>query len=142
MSQFALFMKKNKIERKNAFYAATKSLVDESGKPLMWELRPITSRQAELIREECMKRVPDPDNPKQYTLDLNSRRYVAKLICASVVVPNLNNKELQDSYGVANPEDLLLELVDDPMEYNKLAKFVQHNSGITSLNEDIETAKN
>lgn len=142
MSDFSMFMKKNKIPRKNAFYAATKSLVDESGKPLMWELRPVTTKQSELIREECMKRVPDPDNPKQYTLDIDTNRYASKLICSAVVVPNLNNKELQDSYGVISPEDLLLELVDDPSEYTALAEFVRNNSGLTSLNEDINTAKN
>ena len=36
MSKFSKFMKANKIEKKNGMYAATKSLVDENGKPLEW----------------------------------------------------------------------------------------------------------
>ena len=42
MSTLALFMKGNKKQRTNTFYPATKSLVDKDGKPLMWEIKPIT----------------------------------------------------------------------------------------------------
>lgn len=31
------------------------------------------------------------------------------MICASVVEPNLNDKDLQNSYGVMTPEDLIRE---------------------------------
>ena len=34
MSKFSRFMKTNKAEKKNGFYAPTKSLCDENGKPL------------------------------------------------------------------------------------------------------------
>ena len=38
------------------------------------------------------------------------------MVAASVVYPDLDNAELQDSYGVKRPEELLLEMVDDPGE--------------------------
>ena len=44
MSKFSKFMKSNKIEKKNEMYPATRSLCDESGKPLEWEFRHITSK--------------------------------------------------------------------------------------------------
>ena len=54
MSNFSAFMKSNKKQRQNELYAATKSLTDENGVPLLWELRPVTTRENEAIREECM----------------------------------------------------------------------------------------
>ncbi len=35
MSNFSRFMKKNKIQKQNTTFAATKSLLDENGKPLL-----------------------------------------------------------------------------------------------------------
>ena len=64
------------------------------------------------------------------------------MIAASVVYPDLYNKELQDSYGVTTPEDLLLEMVDDPAEYNEFVKFVQDMSGFESMSEKVDEAKN
>lgn len=40
MSNFSAFMKSNKKQRPNELYAATKSLTDGDGVPLLWELRP------------------------------------------------------------------------------------------------------
>ena len=69
--------------------------------------------------------------------------YVQKMIVASVVFPDLYDAELQDSYGVKKPEDLLMAMVDDPGEYNELATYVQKLQGFDiSLNEKVEEAKN
>ena len=51
--------------------------------------------------------------------------------------------ELQDSYGVSKPEDLLLAMVDDPGEYNDLVNFVQKFQGFDiSFDDKVEQAKN
>lgn len=47
MSKFAKFMRQNKVAKKNEFYAPTTSLLDEDGKPLLWEFRHITSKENE-----------------------------------------------------------------------------------------------
>ena len=55
----------------------------------------------------------------------------------------LFRSELQDSYGVADPDELLLAMVDDPGEYNELAAFVQKFQGFdVSFNDKVEDAKN
>jgi hypothetical protein len=78
-----------------------------------------------------------------YRPKLNSSRYLAKMICASVVEPNLYDKELQDSYGVMTPEDLIKEMIDDPGEYNAFANFIQDFNGFNvSLEEKVDEAKN
>jgi hypothetical protein len=62
-------------------------------------------------------------------------------MCAAIVNPDLNNVELQNSYGVMTPEELLKEMVDSPAEYNDLMMFVQTISGFKTLQEDVNDAK-
>ena len=70
-------------------------------------------------------------------------QYIQKMIAASVVMPDLYDKELQDSYGVTTPEELLLAMVDNPGEYNDLASFVQKFQGFNvSFEEKVDKAKN
>ena len=143
MSNFSAFMKSNKKQRQNELYAATKSLTDENGVPLLWELRPVTTRENEAIREECMTEVQVPGKPGMYRPHVNMSAYQAKMVAAAVVTPDLHDAALQDSYGVMTPEDLLAEMVDDPGEYNNLAAFIQEYNGFTETIEDkVEQAKN
>lgn len=143
MSKFSKFMKQNKVEKKNGFYAATKSLCDEDGKPLEWELRHITSKENENIRDDCTVEVQVTGKPNLLRQKIKSGLYIRRMIAASVVVPDLYDKELQDSYGVATPEELLLAMVDDPGEYNDLASFVQRFQGFNvSFEDKVDEAKN
>lgn len=131
MSEFEKFMKKNKKERKNVKYAATRSLCDENGKPLEWEIKPVTSKENEAIRSECTHRGI-----------LDFYEYRLKVMCASVVSPNLNDAELQDSYGVMNEEQLFQAMIDNTVEYDRFFNFVSEISDTETLSEKVETAKN
>ncbi len=143
MSKFALFMKGNKAAKENGFYAATKSLKDENGNPLQWEFRHITSKENDKIRESCMTDIPVAGRPNLYRPKFDTRKYINKLIVESVVVPDLLDAELQDSYGVKKPEDLLYELVDDPGEYTDLTAFIQKFHGFDeTLQDKVDEAKN
>lgn len=143
MSEFSRFMKKNKIAKENKFFPATKSLVDEKGKPLLWEIRALTTRENDAIRDDCMMEIPIPGKPNVYRGKLNVSKYIAKMLCACIVEPELHNKELQDSYGVMTPEELLKEMVDDPGEYQDFVAFVQNFNGFdTTFDDKVEEAKN
>lgn len=143
MSNLSLFLKKNKKVRENTTYPATKSLVDENGKPLEWVIKPLTTKENEDIRESCTYEVPVKGKPNMFRPKVNTSQYLAKMIVASVVEPNLYNAELQDSYGVKTPEDLLKEMIDDPGEYNDFATFIQQFNGFTTnINDSIEEVKN
>ena len=143
MSGIALFLKKNKIQKKNAKYAATKSLCDENGNPLEWEIRAISTIENEKLRESCTVEVQVPGKPNLFRPKILSGKYVAAMLAASVVYPDLQNKELQDSYGAMTPEELIQLMVDDPVEYNDFAEFVQNFSGLDSTMQDkIDEAKN
>ncbi len=133
MSEFSRFMRACKIVKPNEKYAATKSLTDENGEPLLWEFRRISSKENALLQEEVMA----ADNIRG-----KSSEYLHRLIARAAVFPNLYDKELQDSYGARTPEELLYALVDDPGEYAELALFIQKLQGLMPLSERIDNAKN
>lgn len=143
MSKFAKFMKANKAVKENEMHAATASLCDDKGNPLEWEFRHITSKENETIRESCMIEVPVTGKPNMFRPKLKTNEYIRKMIVASVVMPDLFDAELQDSYGVKTPEDLLMAMVDDPGEYNDLAAYVQKFQGFNvSFEDKVDEAKN
>ncbi len=143
MSKFSMFMKENKAVKENARLAVTNSLCDEGGNPLLWELRHISSKENEAIRDSCIAETPVAGKSGVVRSKLKTGLYVQKLIAASVVFPDLYDAELQDSYGAKTPEELLMAMVDNPGEYNRLAEFVQHFQGFDiSFDEKVEQAKN
>ena len=143
MSKFNKFMKQNKIQKDNTVFAATKSLLDEDGAPLLWDVKPLTTRENESIRDSSMIEVPVVGKSNMYRPKLNTSKYLAKMMVASVVEPNLFDAQLQDSYGVKTPEDLIKELIDDPGEYQEFAAFIQDYNGFNnSVDDKVETAKN
>ena len=136
------FLKKNKTVKENAFYPATRSLCGEDGKPLEWEIKPISTRENQRLQDACLLDVPIPGKPNQYRQKIDSTKYIGKLIAASVVTPDLYNAELQDSYEVSTPEDLVQELIDDSGEWNSFIQFINDFNGFIPLQEDIDSAKN
>ena len=143
MSKFSLFMKANKTAKENGKYAPTKSLTDENGKPLEWEFKHISSKENEDLRDSCTFEVQVKGKPNLFRPKLDSSKYLSKMIVASTVYPDLYDKELQDSYGVMTPEDLVFAMVDDPGEYNGLCEWIQEFQGFTKgLGEKAEEAKN
>lgn len=143
MSKFSAFMKANKITKKNEKYAPTASLTDADGKPLEWEFRPITSKENESLRDSCTVEVQVTGKPNLFRPKLNTADYLAKMIVASTVVPDLYDAELQDSYGVKTPEELLFSMVDNAGEYQDLTVWMQKYQGFTkSFEEKVDEAKN
>lgn len=143
MSNFSRFMKANKIAKKNENYAPTVSLLDEEGKPVEWEFKHLSSKENEDLREACTYEVQVTGKPNIYRPKLNTSKYISRIICTSVVVPDLYDSGLQDSYDVKTPEDLLFAMVDDPGEYADLAAWIQKFQGFTkTLDDKVEEAKN
>ncbi len=142
MSNFSRFMKQNQVVKENTTYAATKSLVDDDGKPLEWEIKPVTTRENDAIIDECTYEVPITGKPNMYRMKMNQMKYRAKLICASVVSPNLHNKELLDSYGVMDPTDLIREMIPDVGEYSRFFEFINEYNNLVPFQEEVDEAKN
>lgn len=142
------FLAENAIPVENIKYAASKRFlsdeVDDQGKrkPIEWEIKTITGTEDEALRKSCAKRVPIPGKKNQYQKETDYDMYLGKLAVACTVFPNLNDKELQDSYKVLGAEALLKTMLT-PGEYAEYVSKVQEVCGFdTTLQEDVDTAKN
>ena len=96
-------MKQNKQIRQNVKYPAVSSLRDESGNPLQWEFRPVTSKENDFIRDECTYEIPIAGKPNMYRPKLNASLYLRKLIAASVVYPDLYDTEQNHRRSLSAP---------------------------------------
>ena len=143
MSNFSRFMKENKKKKENGKFAPTKSLTDEKGQPLEFEFKHLSSKQVDDLRDSCTIDVQVTGNPSMYRPKVQTNKFTAKMICESVVYPDLYNAELQDSYGVKTPEELLYALVDNPGEYQNMSVWVQKFQGFEqSMGKKVDDAKN
>lgn len=142
MSNLSRFLAKNKIKRENAKYAPSKAFLDEKGKPLDFEFRPVTSKENVAIKEKHTIDVQIAGKPNLFRPKLDTDAYINELIVASVVDPDLYNAELQDSYGVKTPGELLYAMIDNPGEYQDLSVWVQKYQGFETLEDKKTAAKN
>mgnify|MGYP003289542852 CR=1 FL=1 len=141
MSDFAVFMAGNAAVTENIKYVASKRFV-KNGKPVEWELKPAGSDLDEAIRKECTKRVPIQGKRGQYNQETDTDKYIGRLCVACIVYPDLNNAELQDSYGVKTGDALLKKMLL-PGEYTELkAKVMEVNGYDMSMEELVDEAKN
>ncbi len=143
MSKFSRFMKQNKVKKENTTFAPTKYLLDENGEPIKFVIKPLTTKENEDIRESCTVDIPVTGKPNMFRPKLNTSKYFTKMLCSCIIEPNLFDKELQDSYGVMTPEDLIREMIDDPGEYQDFVTFIQNFNGFNvSLEDKVDDAKN
>lgn len=141
MSDFSMFMAGKAEECESVKYVASKRFKNK-GKAVPWEIKPISSDLDEAIRKECTKRVPIPGKRGQFNQETDTDKYIAKLCVACTVFPNLNDAELQDSYGVKTPDALLKKLLL-PGEYTEYkAKVMEVNGYDMSMEELVDEAKN
>ena len=85
MSKFSRFLKENKAVRENVKYVPTKSFTDENGNPIEWTIKPLTTKEAEAMRDKYTKDVPILGKPNQFKQQLDVAKYNASLIAKSVV---------------------------------------------------------
>lgn len=142
MSGLNAFMAQNTIQEEKVKHIASKRFVDEDGKPIEWEIKSITSAEDEAIRKACTKKVPVPGKRNQLVPETDYNAYTGKLAAACTVFPNLNDAELQNSYGVMGA-DALLKAMLKPGEYaDYLAKVQEVNGFELGLPELVDEVKN
>lgn len=140
MADLKLFFKKNQKKVQNVKIAASEQFVDESGKPIEWEIRHLTSKEGDEIMEGCNTTQIVNGKP---VIKFDNQRYIESVVASSCVFPDLLNAELQDNYGVKDAGDLLHELLPTAGEYQQFQKFVFDFQGLNKRLEDkIKEAKN
>jgi Phage XkdN-like protein. len=142
MNNLSAFLAKNVKPVGTVKYVATERITDENGNPVEWELRCVDSETDESIRTQCMKKVPIPGKKNQYTQELDSNLYLRKTAVACILYPDLYNAELQDSYGVKDPEKLLLKILSKAGEYHALIAKINELNGQDTIDDLVDEAKN
>ena len=141
MSNLSAFMQPNVEQVKNHKYAASPRIRGEDGKPVEWEIRCISADEYAHIRSGCVRQVPVPGKKGQYTQQLDTYSFQAKVCARCTAYPDLDNAELQNSWGVAKPEELIGKLLIGGEFDDYVTEVFQHN-GFKTDDELVDDAKN
>lgn len=138
-----MFMVSGLGDKKPVKYVASPDFKREDGKPLEWEITPLSSDQVDEIRKDCTRRVPVPGKKGAFTKDIDTDAMMLKMAVAATTFPNLNDAALQDFYKVKSGEALLNKLLYiAPVRDQYIAK-VQEACGYDQEFPDlVEQAKN
>ena len=135
-----MFLKQNVKLPESEKVAVTKRIADKDGNAAEWEIRAISNTKDDMLRKKHTKRVKRGKGV--YTPELDSTAYSKDVVINSLVFPDLENAELQNSWGVMGADDLL-DCLLTPGEYNELLQNVQRVNGWdTSLPDLVDEVKN
>ena len=136
------FLAQNAVPIANVKHVVSRRFLDENKKPISWEIQCITTTQDEALRKASSKRVPLNGTKNQYQRETDYDQYLGKLGVACTVFPNLDDKDLQDSYGVMGAEALLKTMLT-PGEYaDYLTKIQEINGFDHTLQDEVDEVKN
>ncbi len=142
MGDLSCFLSQNVIKVENVKFAVSRRFLDKNKKPVEWEIQAITSTEDETIRKECTKRVPVVGKKGQFTQETDYNLYLGKLAARCTLFPNLNDKELQDSYHVMGADALLKVMLTAGEYANYLEKVQEVNGFDVPMDELVDEAKN
>lgn len=125
-------LKQNVEQCEDVLYAPSKRMTEEDGSPIYWILRPLTSKEYDAILEKHTKRKMNGKRKGGSSIEIDMIAVQDDMVLASLVEPSvkdLENKELQDSWGVFTPIDLLKAMLSVAGEMADLREEVQAISG-------------
>lgn len=136
------FFAQNAKKIDNVMFAASPRFIDpDTDKPMEWEICCITAKENAAIRKTCMRQIPVPGRKGQFTQDFDAHAYLAKVSVRCTVFPNLNDAELQSSYGVMGAEQLITTMLSAG-EFEDYSTKVLEVNGFQTGEEMVEEAKN
>lgn len=135
------FMRPNVAEIKNARFAPSPRFVGEDGTPLEWEIRCISADEYARIRSDCFIQERVRGKKNQMTQRLDIYAFQTRVAARCTVFPDLTNAELQDSWGVTKPEDLVGAMLIGG-EFEDYIKEVLRVNGFKDETELVDEAKN
>lgn len=135
------FLAENAIKAEVEEYVASERFVDADRKPIPWRIQPLTAERCTQLLNSCKKKEFVPGS-REVTIRTDSDKFVQTLVTECVVFPNLNDAELQDSYGCTNAGELVKKMLT-PGEFTDLANTVQEVNGYeVGMKDKIQRAKN
>ena len=140
-ANLSAFMRPNVEQVANAKYAASPRFKGEDGKPMEWEIQCISADEYARIRSSCIRQVPVPGKKNQFTQKLDTYEFQSKVCARCTVFPVLTDAKLQDSWGVATPEQLVGAMLIGG-EFDDYVTEVFRINGFKTENELVDEAKN
>jgi hypothetical protein len=135
------FMAQNARKVDNRKIVASTRFTDESGSPMEWEITCISAGENQKIRKNSMHNVPVAGKRGQYSQDFDAAAYQAKLAVRCTVFPDLNDEELQQSYGVMGAEALISTMLT-PGEFDSYILAITELNGFNAEGDLVDDAKN
>ena len=144
MSNLTAFFAHNKKQNGNIKRAVSKSFVDEQGKPIEWEFAPVSPERDAELKSECTKRsmITHGKRKGQFNTDFDHFKYQRLLTVESIVFPNLNDKELQDSYKAMGADELIGKMLTIGEIADASAAAQEANGYEADLEDLVEEVKN
>ena len=140
MSEFSAFYAQNAAVETTEDFVVSPRFKDKDNKVIPWKLRSITEEDNQALRKAATKR--SKAKYGQYTSEVDTNEYLAKMVVASVAYPDLKNADLQKSYGVMGAEPLIRKMLL-PGEFSSLMEKVQALNGFDQdINDQIAEVKN
>lgn len=120
--------------------------LDENGKvikePIKWKFGAIDGERDEEIRKANTKRMPVPGKKHILMPETNYENYTLQVAIDTCKFPDLNNAELQASYGVLGADALIRKMLL-PAELAEFKKIAQSVNGFdVGMDDLVEEAKN
>ena len=135
------FLRPNVEQIANVKFTPSTRFKGEDGKPVEWEICCISADEYARIRSGCLRQVPVPGKKNRFTQEFDSRAFQTRVAARCTVFPDLNSAELQDSWGVATPEQLVGAMLIGGEFDDYVTKVFEHN-GFKQEDELVEDAKN
>lgn len=115
---------------------------DEDGNPVEWEIKALDAGTQERINSDSREvDVSGSTKDPKVSMRFNSAKANILKAVNAVVYPDLLNTELQNSYGVKKPEELIGKMLL-PDEFNNLIAKINEISRTETPGQLEEEAKN
>ncbi|WP_277680017.1 phage tail assembly chaperone [Gracilibacillus dipsosauri] len=142
MSNLQAFFAQNVEKVKIEEHVISDRFKDENGKPIPWKFGAIDGDTDAANRKASTKRMPVPGKKGLVMPETDYELYILKNAVSTIKFPDLNNAELQKSYGVMGAEALLQKMLL-PGELTKVKQIAQEVNGFSIETDDlVEQAKN
>ncbi len=142
MSDLQAFFAQNVERVQIEEHEVSKRFKDENGKPIPWKFGAISGDEDAANRKASTKRMPVPGKKGLFMPETDYELYTLKNAVSTIKFPDLNNAELQKSYGVMGAEALLQKMLL-PGELTEVKKIAQSVNGFdVGMDELVEEAKN
>ena len=135
MKDLKFFLKQNTIPVENQEVEVSKRFKDDAGNTVKFEIKSISNEMDDALRKQNTRQVKKAKGV--IVPELDQQKYFVDLVLKSLVYPDLDDKELQDSWGVMDSRELINAMLL-PGEYTALIQEVQKINGWDLNVEDIK----